>query len=927
MKAFLSPALIALIATLNVVSSHAQKNRCVVRDASNLLEILNRSYSSINDPEVRLNTLQDDRANAIGIFKAYTEATFNGPATPYQNQIDGYQWEIKKNRQQISALISAFSNATAVNDLTNKQDQMNVLYGKLKQNQSDLEGKLYMRDEEMLTALANYFHSEQNELLEIMSQKLLDKFVMISLGAPDPYTATAEIPKLKKSLDLFSAGGLTVNNALGGLASFMAKRIKEELASQIFEKVKRLLSDTGPDDKFQELKVLLPTTVALLQTVAPEQYAGIVNSLKEAIEVDLNNLMVSLPKLVNAPKVQKLIVQRPEIELAFLGMQMINELNHIKSPTEIIFIIENSALISKWANDTRHKNFVNGIKLATLLVYSITEDAGDTRTFVSRNEWVNLSKNPDFYPLYIGFIIQQDKKYFKIEFDNSVTLNTVMSGAVSNAEDWFNSFSPGVTNLVGQASEIEEVLDGLKKMKADGKKISADTIASMLKSSVTFLDSALSITDRALVKLNSQTHVYAKSRIYLSYARSAIDIYSDLGMKRYYSAISRSVDVVGKVASIPDLQKAEQILLIIDAIKKTEGLFLTLDKEILAGRISQPTLSYLQTVANQIKNVCRCNTYDAAPALTLTSVAEIRILKGNLQSASLTDYISAYEELFKSNFSSAGFDYYGPLLSSSTGITTLSQLRDILASEIVRLSSKVQQNADIVKMINFLVAIAKAKDSNDFEQAIEAIALPTGSAMIKRESAFNISLNGYAGFFGGVERVYEANSNAGGVAFTVPIGVAFSTSVGAPCEGVAKPCKAHSSWSIFLSAIDIGALTSVRFKNNDQALPELTFSNVFAPGAQLIWGIPGSSFSIAAGAQLGPFLRKIDVGTASNVNTTQVTTAIDTDDPSTILTTTTVSSSQATPVLDSKAAIRFGISVLIDIPIINFYTKSKGYRK
>ncbi len=52
-----------------------------------------------------------------------------------------------------------------------------------------------------------------------------------------------------------------------------------------------------------------------------------------------------------------------------------------------------------------------------------------------------------------------------------------------------------------------------------------------------------------------------------------------------------------------------------------------------------------------------------------------------------------------------------------------------------------------------MATIVQAKNTDDVEKAIEAFALPTGSARIKRESPFNVSLNAYCGLFIGHEKI------------------------------------------------------------------------------------------------------------------------------------------------------------------------------
>ncbi len=909
--------------------SIAQKNRAVFQDVGTLLNIMNRDYYSIEDPEIRLNEIQKDRATVVSIFKGYT-ANFTNPTTAYQTDITGYQRDIKQIRQKISAW--SVSPQNVASDLLTKQANLVTLSNELNTKLDDLEKKLWQRDKEMLNKLSAYFSSVNGQNVSL--QKMIDKFILkfgnIFSGNPDQFASNIEMPQLKKSLGLFSTGTLTVTQVIDGLSTFMAKRIKEELAMQIFDKIKKELSENNPvNDKFLELKILLPRTTTLLQTISPEQYPGVINSLKEVIEADLNNVMVNIPGLIKSSKVQKLINKNPEIELAFLGLQLIQDINRVKTPIEIIFLIESSELVMRWGEQDRHKNFVNGIRFASLVIYSLTEDTSDTRHLVSRDTWISLYKTPEFYSLFIGFLIQQDKKYYNITLGGTELNNLLKDG--TKVVDWYTAFSPKITDLLDQASGIESQLNELKKLKADGHKLSYDSVAQTLKSSITFLDSAISITDFAFERLGKPGHVRMKSRMYFTFARVAVDIYADLGSKRYYNAISKAVDIASLVETEAVAKKSEQLRFIISEIRKIDALHLDLSKEINSGKITSSTLERLKTISKELKISCRaCSDFDtvigmAGDIVSQEGIANVSTLKSFLLSSTAVPYfMDFYKRAFEKFLQLNGLEDF-PLPSPDTTPPTLIDYRNFLLNNFSAFLLVVNPNPDVLRVINFIVAVSKAEDAESLAKAIEAIALPPGSALIKREAAFNISLNGYAGFYGGVERIYETNSNAGAIAFTVPIGIAISKSFGKPCEGSLNSCRQSGSWTIFLSAIDIGAFTSVRFKDGDQTLPEIKFKNIFAPGIQFIYGIPKSSFSIAAGAQLGPFLRKVE-GPVTTTTTNTTNTTIDPINPNTTIVTTT-STSQSTAVLNEKPAIRFGVSLLLDIPLVNFFTKSKGYKR
>jgi len=182
-----------------------------------------------------------------------------------------------------------------------------------------------------------------------------------------------------------------------------------------------------------------------------------------------------------------------------------------------------------------------------------------------------------------------------------------------------------------------------------------------------------------------------------------------------------------------------------------------------------------------------------------------------------------------------------------------------------------------LKYGTFIATVSTAENSDEVEAAIEAIVLPPGSASIKRKTKSNIALNAYVGLSPGIEWADGKHAFAFGVA--APIGVAFSW--GGAHEG---------SSSIFMSIVDLGAVTAYRFSDNTARLPDLTLSNIFAPGAYYVYGIPRTPISIGTGGQLGPQLRKItDTGATT----------------------------------DEKVNFSLKLFLAVDIPLLNFRTKSK----
>lgn len=205
---------------------------------------------------------------------------------------------------------------------------------------------------------------------------------------------------------------------------------------------------------------------------------------------------------------------------------------------------------------------------------------------------------------------------------------------------------------------------------------------------------------------------------------------------------------------------------------------------------------------------------------------------------------------------------------------------------------KVKASVDPVKKFimrygTLMALVAQAQNADEVKRAIESVALPAGSSRIKRESVLNISLNSYVGVFAGREIVDRADNNPPVNSFgaTAVIGIAISKGhsiLFIPCS------ESFVSTSLFFSIIDLGAITAYRITNDStESIPSVQLKDIFSPGVFVSFGFDRTPLSLNIGYQVGPLLRKIDSSRGSFTN----------------------------------AYSRWSVSLCVDIPLIDFYTK------
>ena len=185
--------------------------------------------------------------------------------------------------------------------------------------------------------------------------------------------------------------------------------------------------------------------------------------------------------------------------------------------------------------------------------------------------------------------------------------------------------------------------------------------------------------------------------------------------------------------------------------------------------------------------------------------------------------------------------------------------------------------ATMLKYANFVASIAEANSSEEVENAIELFALPPGSSRMKKQPGrFSVALNAYTGLSGGSEWLGSDKSPKTVAAITAPVGLSCSW-------GLNK-----GSFGFFVPLLDVGAVTAFRFNDaNYQNLPELSWSNILAPGLYAVYNLPGKwPIALGMGGQAGPSLRKV-----SNMGMT----------------------------IDNAGGMRLGAFASVDIPITYFY--------
>jgi hypothetical protein len=197
--------------------------------------------------------------------------------------------------------------------------------------------------------------------------------------------------------------------------------------------------------------------------------------------------------------------------------------------------------------------------------------------------------------------------------------------------------------------------------------------------------------------------------------------------------------------------------------------------------------------------------------------------------------------------------------------------------------------SNLLRYGNFIADVISASDVADVENAIEAMALPPGSSSIKKNTNFSITAQAYTGI--GLSHIVGANPYFQNFGVSAPIGVAFNVGLRHWCN----PLKTgtYGSLSFFIPLVDLGAVVSYEFtnpSNQPSNTTNVTWANIFAPGFDIVYGIPGVPLSVGGGFEYQSALKGLN---------------------------------ESGGTLTPNPGIRWNLFLAVDIPVVNFYVSRR----
>ncbi len=890
-----------------------QKSAPVSGDAAGLIDLLFKDYSNVST-ENMLEEIAKDRAKVIAVFKTYTDGVaakatysqFETERSDYLKSKDDYDLQVKKNDLTVAgvqALISLKSSFTS--------------------KKATYFGNLYTFNDKELENLKDYFAANNNAFLVEVIEKFRTKYKNIKESNSDNLAVNNSQLSVQKGFPF--AGGDILVKGIDGLSRFLANRIKQELTLNAIQNIQEYLQNKEKYPYLYELEVLLPTTFDYLKNFDADEILKFTDDLKQYIEQDLKNLVSNAKNLREVPRIVAQLQKHPDLDFAFEGLDILQEVSKIKSPVDYFEIVSASRNINRWRGESgMKKDIAEGLNVACMIAYSLTVVENGEVKFITTDFASAYGSQKDFCYLYFGFLHQQNLKYYQVK--NGVNLVT---GFVSDADklgSYHDFLKYEVIDIISGAERLQSQFLAIRKKNKNAEKVEYREMHTLIKDVIRFAQEITYSGDWILEKLNTGNYYSAKLKPYFETAYLANDITLDLNEKRYTNAITKAVEIplmlgmekgiennlggqlkfsprtIQELAPISGLfkvkdesavkqkeawkqYKTQTEILQFKMMGDTKLSPIAKDLEKLNGlsvdswdeNLFKVSLSSLKTDINNNKDAMMAFLgYDRKSE---KEVIEKKLENYKLQPETKKFILKKYDAYYDQVFDKVVFN-------EKFSLDAEEELKQVYSAFLPELAAQksIKSNTQLVKFIHFVNDVAVADSPEDYEKAIEAFALPVGSSSLKEKAVYYFSINSFPGILVGGEKTQDKEL-AGFIGFTAPVGL-YLQPWGA--------FKNRGSLGIFLPIIDIAAPVRLRLdgSKDTQTLPDFELQDIISPGFYLVYGFPNSPFAVNAGIQYGPKLRDIPESTDGGFT--------------------------------SADSYRFGAGVTIDIPLLTIGSKYKN---
>jgi len=924
----MKPYLVLLAVLLAFTPVFAQKNAPVAGQASVLADLLKKDYSAI-DPDLVGDQLVADRAQVISIFKSFlitttysdygATANLTNTASLASKATNAYLEAKKANNA--SSVTSISTSTAAVLKTADSIAQAKV--ANYNAARTDYYTAKFVSDVEQLKLLVFLFQKDQGQhsFIADVIQLFIQKYDAISDSQSDYFAAINPNSSINKALPVLGAFGSTTE-IIDGLSKFLAKRIKEELTTFAVQNIQTWLTQHSKTTPTEELLVLFPSTAAYLMKFDADKVTSFPAEIKQYIESDLNHLLDDGYKLKNTTLFAGLIKKYPDLELAFEAFHLVPQLTKLKNPSNFISVLNASDFMATLNNkiDPVSVNIVGSLSFLELISNSLTITNNGEPQYTTVDFWGTYGREIPFMKLYLGFLYQQDAKYYKINFsinNQELWLGAQLSDLMSNADSFNNKITllqPVLTDICKNAESIYDQAQNLRKLNNAGQKLGADTIFSFNKSVIDFARDLGNDADKViavfLIDTANKPQIAQKISHFITIADTANDAIRNIYDKKYAQGILELLQLAFDLVPQHQLQMASEYLQLYNFTQiKADDSWRnwTAISNLVGGTATGPQVVSAKSVATELHAISAFYRKNGKPDQSLTKKINelISALQGIAAGHAIDpNVVSKIRALFDNeDLQVAAVSYYLKFNVADAAINLEAKMQQdfdngsagVTKADLKAFDTNIQAYIKLFFDVRIIQSNTVVGDLNNQEELVKTVIVDYAQtlqssggykldprivslvhfindmALAKNSDDVEQAIEAFALPAGSYsikqKSIYTLTLNAfpgiiGGNELTTGHKVAGSIGFTAPVGLNMTWGRVWKNWTLgaFVPVIDIGAVTRYRLDsdNDTKALPDVTWGNFFSPGLFLTIGIGKTPFSINLGAQYGPQVKDIN---------------------------------------------------------------------
>ncbi len=350
---------------------------------------------------------------------------------------------------------------------------------------------------------------------------------------------------------------VSISNLADGIARFLIKRGKEELNAAFFNRLKKFL------DSHDECKILFPATSEFFGNIATYRFAELIQSLREAFQKDLSNLIVGLDQLIDLPKYQELLKELPEIRLAIRSVKIVSELSQSSTDNNInpALVIKHLAALNEW--EEIHPNLGSSWKLLNIISETLRSNSAD-HIWIKLDELNSLVNSRVELTIFLGLFYQRAGSIsFTVNLE-SITVKKYVDSLMLKGT--ILQVASLVENFALLANDIDRTITDLRSKLPNGSLANEDYY--------TYINKAISIIDYGF-KVANTIKPGLNANKYILIARHSNDLYKSIFTKNYNNAVTDLFHILDELFdNTEELASLKVYAKIADSIAKSTDLSL-----------------------------------------------------------------------------------------------------------------------------------------------------------------------------------------------------------------------------------------------------------------------------------------------------------------------------------------------------------------